>query len=156
MVNWWPIVIKHLPFCIHYHFKSFNCDEFIALIRTIDSSGAEGVILIPSKFATRSFVCAKYCLFLNSRRKNVFFLKLQTNSWKNTFWLYKHFVKFDISSYFWNLPIWKLLPNFEQKVLFFVRSAPKKPAIFGAFLPDFPVIFSKKLTLNLQSFRVFD
>ena len=93
MVNWWPIVIKHLPFCIHYHFKSFNCDEFIALIRTIDSSGAEGVILIPSKFATRSFVCAKYCLFLYSRRKNVVFEQLQTNSWVNTFWLYKHFIR---------------------------------------------------------------
>ena len=46
----------------------------------------------------------------------------------------------------------------EQKVLLLVRSAPKN-AIFGASLSDFPpktVIFSKKLTLNLQNFRVFE
>ena len=46
----------------------------------------------------------------------------------------------------------------EQKVLLFARSAPKN-AIFGAFLTDFPpktAIFSKKLTPNLQNFRVFE
>ena len=46
----------------------------------------------------------------------------------------------------------------EEKVLVFARSAPKN-AIFGAFLPVFPpktVIFSKKLTLNLQNLGVFE
>ena len=46
----------------------------------------------------------------------------------------------------------------EQKVLLFARSAPKN-AIFGTFLTDFPpkpTIFSKKLTPNLQNFRVFE
>ena len=46
----------------------------------------------------------------------------------------------------------------EQKVLLFAQSGPKN-VIFGAFLTDFPpktAFFSKKLTPNLQNFRVFE
>ena len=48
--------------------------------------------------------------------------------------------------------------SFEIHVLLFTRSAPKN-AIFGAFLTDFPpktAIFLKKITPNLQNFRVFE